>query len=197
MRRHLLLVCSFIFAGGCGCTSDVVAVSGRVTLDGQPLAGAVVTFQPLLDRGKTTATGSVGHTDSQGQFVLRLISPDRPALVTDRRAITNHPETVEWPEHSAWVGSVERLDLLQEMSSAGADDVAVTEALLQPPLPSRSTRVTIGGSSANGTCPQPGRLTCRASANRARARSPWRGGSSRSCVPQAIVTGTSSGSIHW
>ena len=26
-----------------------------------------------------------------------FIAPDRPARVTDRRAITNHPELVEWP----------------------------------------------------------------------------------------------------
>ena len=62
---------------------------------------------------------------------------DRAERATDRRAVTNHPETVEWPEHSAWVGSVERLDLLQAMSSAGADDVTITEALLQPPLLAR------------------------------------------------------------
>ena len=64
--------------------------------------------------------------DRSGRVATVMISPDRPALVTDRRAVTNHPETVEWPEHSAWVGSVERLDLLQAMSSAGADDVAMT-----------------------------------------------------------------------
>jgi hypothetical protein len=38
---------------------------------------------------------------------------------TGERPARGHepPETVEWPEHSAWVGSVERLDLLQAMSS--------------------------------------------------------------------------------
>jgi len=75
--------------------------------------------------------------DRSGRVATVMIAPDRPALVTDRRAITNHPETVEWPEHSAWVGSVERLELLQEMCSGGADDVAMTEALLQPPLLAR------------------------------------------------------------
>ena len=75
--------------------------------------------------------------DRSGRVATVMISPDRPARVTDRCAVTNHPETVEWPEHSAWVGSVERLDLLQAMSSAGADDVTMTEALLQPPLLAR------------------------------------------------------------
>jgi predicted choloylglycine hydrolase len=75
--------------------------------------------------------------DRSGRVATVMIAPDRPALATDRRAVTNHPETVEWPEHSAWVGSVERLDLLEAMSSAGADDVTVAQALLQPPLLAR------------------------------------------------------------
>ncbi len=57
--------------------------------------------------------------------------------------------------------------------------------------PSRMTSATAAGSSHVGTCPQPGSRTCRARGIRSRARLPWRGSSSRSRVPQAIVTGTS------
>jgi hypothetical protein len=87
-RTWLAAACCSLGAAGCGCTSDIVAVSGRVTLDGQPLAGAVVTFQPILDRGATTATGSVGRTDSEGRFVLRLISPDRPGAAVGEHTVT-------------------------------------------------------------------------------------------------------------
>lgn len=65
--------------GSVGCNGEVVPVSGRVTLDGKPLHNAVVTFQPM-GSGKsteTTTTGSVGRTDSEGRFVLRLVSPER------------------------------------------------------------------------------------------------------------------------
>jgi len=55
--------------------------------------------------------------------------------VTDRRATTNHPDTVEWPEHAAWVRSVERLEVLQQLATADADTVAA--AMLEPPLIAR------------------------------------------------------------
>jgi hypothetical protein len=69
-----------------GCSRDVVPVSGRVTKDGKPLADAVITFQPLANSktGRPAATGSVGRTDAEGRFALRLIDPDRlGALIGD------------------------------------------------------------------------------------------------------------------
>lgn len=75
----LAIVCAAIAAVFSGCHSDIVPVAGRVTLDGKPLAGAVVTFQPIRDSSAEppTATGSVGQTDANGRFVLRLVDPDR------------------------------------------------------------------------------------------------------------------------
>jgi len=73
-----------------GCRGEVVPVSGRVTLDGKPLANAVVTFQPL-GKGKlqkTSTTGSVGKTDSQGRFVLRLVSPSRRGAAVGDHIVT-------------------------------------------------------------------------------------------------------------
>jgi hypothetical protein len=55
-----------------GCGSDTAAyvpVSGAVTLDGKPLAGAGVSFEPKR-RGDPPARGSVGKTDENGQFEL-------------------------------------------------------------------------------------------------------------------------------
>jgi predicted choloylglycine hydrolase len=75
--------------------------------------------------------------DRAGRVATVMVAPDRPALVTDRRAVTNHPEAVEWPEHAAWVSSVERLELLRAQLAAGADDITMTEALLRPPLLAR------------------------------------------------------------
>ena len=73
--------------------------------------------------------------DRSGQVATVFVAPDRPAQVTDRRATTNHPDTVEWPEHAAWVRSVERLELLQQLATADADTVAA--AMLEPPLIAR------------------------------------------------------------
>jgi hypothetical protein len=44
---------------------------------------------------------------------------------------------VEWPEHSTWVRSVERLQLLERLAGAGADAAAMTAAMLAPPLLAR------------------------------------------------------------
>jgi len=73
-----------------GCHHDVVPVSGRVTLNGQPLAGAVVTFQPMADRNspRPPATGSVGHTDTQGRFSLRLIEPNQLGAAVGDHTVT-------------------------------------------------------------------------------------------------------------
>ena len=73
--------------------------------------------------------------DRSGAVATVFVAPDRPAQVTDRRATTNHPDTVEWPEHAAWVRSVERLEALQGLASADAD--TVTRAMLEPPLIAR------------------------------------------------------------
>ena len=52
----------------CGCDRDVVPISGRVTLSGKPLSGAVVTFQPIADQNppQPSATGSVGPPIPKG-----------------------------------------------------------------------------------------------------------------------------------
>jgi hypothetical protein len=73
-----------------GCNSDIVPVSGRVTLDGQPLANAVVTFQPIRDSSAEppTATGSVGQTDAEGRYVLRLVDPDIAGALVGEHVVT-------------------------------------------------------------------------------------------------------------
>lgn len=52
--------------GGCGARSTRVPVSGVVTLDGNPLAEAAVTFMP-----QAAGTLGVAVTDEGGRFVLR------------------------------------------------------------------------------------------------------------------------------
>ena len=49
-------------------------VHGTVTLDGQPLAGAIVTFEPV-EPGR----GSMAMTDAQGKYELIYIRDDKGA----------------------------------------------------------------------------------------------------------------------
>jgi hypothetical protein len=61
----VLVVVAVLFTAGCGGGGPSLGeVSGKVTLDGQPLAGALVEFQPAEGRG------SIGVTDAQGSYRL-------------------------------------------------------------------------------------------------------------------------------
>jgi hypothetical protein len=53
-------------------------VSGRITLDGQPVTGAQVVFVPQR-RGSDNEAGyySMGETDSDGRYSLRTLEKDR------------------------------------------------------------------------------------------------------------------------
>jgi hypothetical protein len=54
---------------GCGADGpELGLVSGRVTLDGQPLADARIEFQPTASGGSP----SYGRTDAQGKFTLHF-----------------------------------------------------------------------------------------------------------------------------
>jgi hypothetical protein len=74
---------------GCNVPTGIAQVSGVVLLDGRPLEGAVVTFQPR--RASLAAEkygGSVGHTDEAGRFTLRLIEPDAPGVAIGEHVVT-------------------------------------------------------------------------------------------------------------
>ncbi len=101
-RSWSIWACQLLALGACllaACSPappKVVAVSGRVTHSGQPLAGATVTFQPTLaDGGSASAVvGSVGRTNADGRFELRLVEPDVPGAVAGRHRVTISTATV-------------------------------------------------------------------------------------------------------
>ena len=81
---------------GCGGGSglDVAPVTGKVTLDKQPLANARVLFS------HTSMRESVGVTDDKGQYTLKsgpyasaLVGSHKVKITTAREAVTEHSET--------------------------------------------------------------------------------------------------------
>jgi hypothetical protein len=79
MRVRLLLSFVFVFLlitlQGCGGRS-YAPVSGTVTLDGKPVAKAVVTFIPLPDPGSKEAGDSAsGKTNEKGEYTLQTYTP--------------------------------------------------------------------------------------------------------------------------
>lgn len=65
MRTILLLAA--IMCLGCGKGLQVTAVTGKVTLNGEPLSAATVSFTPVTEGQGSNAVGS---TDSAGQYKL-------------------------------------------------------------------------------------------------------------------------------
>ncbi|MCA9089244.1 MAG: carboxypeptidase regulatory-like domain-containing protein [Planctomycetaceae bacterium] len=89
-----------VFATGCGSgvpsdRPDLATVTGTVTLDGQPLEGADVTFQP------ESARPSVGTTDSSGKYELiylndvkgAVVGPNRVMITTRRDGADDDPSS--------------------------------------------------------------------------------------------------------
>jgi len=64
MRSYLPIAITAVLLAGCG-SDGLVPVKGRVLLDGQPLDGAAVLFEP--EGGGVPATGV---TDASGGFTL-------------------------------------------------------------------------------------------------------------------------------
>jgi predicted small lipoprotein YifL len=63
---------TLVFLTGCGSRGpQMFPVSGTVTLDGKPVAGASVMFSP-----ETNGTPAAGTTDEQGYFTLRTVNRD-------------------------------------------------------------------------------------------------------------------------
>jgi len=76
--------------GGCGkAPYKVVPVSGKVTLDGNPVPKLGVFFQPVvLDSSTDPRPGSVGRTNEQGDYELTVPDPSglkKGALVGKHR----------------------------------------------------------------------------------------------------------------
>ncbi len=95
MTRHVLwFVCSVaVGMVGCGKGPSLAPVSGRVTMDGMPLADAHITFQPVGDpQNPYPGPASYGVTDSQGNYTLRLIDSDRPGAIVGKHQVTITPK---------------------------------------------------------------------------------------------------------
>lgn len=64
------LVAALVGLTGCGGGPKYAAVSGRVTLNNQPLEGVRVDFQPIATTKEPVGPGSTGITDEDGRYTL-------------------------------------------------------------------------------------------------------------------------------
>jgi hypothetical protein len=70
-----------------GCGGGTAGVSGVVTLDGQPLEGATVSFTPASGDGGGIG-GSYGKTDAQGRYTLKTVNGDRAGAAIGKHKVT-------------------------------------------------------------------------------------------------------------
>jgi hypothetical protein len=71
-----------LVVAGCGASDYPLApVAGSVTLDGEPLSGAVVNFQPIAAGDAPLGPGSVGRTDAAGSYRLATVAGEPGAWV--------------------------------------------------------------------------------------------------------------------
>ena len=94
------LALGVLWGAGCGPpTYKLAPVSGRVTLNGNPLEGAYVSFQPRGERGNDfPGPASSGKTDADGRFVLAPVGSPQPgreigALVGRHRVLIRKGQT--------------------------------------------------------------------------------------------------------
>jgi hypothetical protein len=94
--RFMLLGCVLLFAvlvAGCG-KGKTLKTSGRVTLDGQPVEGALVRFVPVDPAKGSLASGVTG---SDGRFRLTTHNPNDGALPGDYIVLITYEESQAAP----------------------------------------------------------------------------------------------------
>lgn len=78
---------------GCGPPPPAFApATGRVTLDGRPLAGVVVRFFPDPDAHGRAGPVAMGETDDDGRFELNSVTGVRGVVVATHRVTVAEPE---------------------------------------------------------------------------------------------------------
>jgi hypothetical protein len=81
--RCLALALASLLIVGCGSGSDLAKVKGKVTLGGQPLEDATVTFQPTSEGGAPSA----GQTDAKGRYTL-MFTFDTPGVQPGEHSVS-------------------------------------------------------------------------------------------------------------
>jgi hypothetical protein len=86
MRFRIMFLGCVLLIAGCG--SSPVPVTGQVKLNGKPLADADVAFIPDKETAAAGAgAGSVGKTDANGNFTLRMAQKDVPGAIPGKYTV--------------------------------------------------------------------------------------------------------------
>jgi hypothetical protein len=93
MRTHTLLLLSACLVLGCGRSSGLAPVRGKITLNGRPLPNARISFQPIERGSVAPGVGSFAQADENGEYDLAPIDgKGRGALIGKNRVEISAPE---------------------------------------------------------------------------------------------------------
>ncbi len=77
-----------LFAGCSKEPYETAPVSGRITLNGKPVANVAITFQPVAPEGNINpGPGSHGRTDADGRYTLKLIGKETSGAVVGKHKV--------------------------------------------------------------------------------------------------------------
>jgi hypothetical protein len=79
MRKCSLGLFVIVLIIGCGGNTRSSPVSGAVTMDGVPLANAMVSFQPI-GKELNSGPGSFGKTNDRGEYSLAVVGGGNGAV---------------------------------------------------------------------------------------------------------------------
>src|SRR3954466_6816249 len=85
-KRATLLVAAVLMSTGCTQRIKSVPVSGRVMLNGAPLADVAINFSPVT--GGDQAYAAYGKTDKDGRYTLKLVENGQPGATSGKNRVT-------------------------------------------------------------------------------------------------------------
>jgi hypothetical protein len=86
MRWLRLSALCLLLASCSGSNHKTAPVSGRVTLNGQPLDNAGIIFQPVTASGEA-GPSSGGFTDTDGRYSLKIVGTDTRGAVVGKHKV--------------------------------------------------------------------------------------------------------------
>ena len=76
-----------LLLAGCGGKSPFAPVAGVVRLNGKPLAGAAVSFEPVISDKATYGPGSFAITDGDGRFQLKVSAEKKSGALIGKHTV--------------------------------------------------------------------------------------------------------------
>ena len=128
-----VVFCVIALAGGCSSHPETGQVTGKVTIDGQPMTYGRVQFAPIATQDQLeVGKPAFGYIQSDGGYRLSTYGNDDGALVGQHRVIILNKSETEQAKAASKSGKLPSFDLLRVPNLRV--DVAAGENTIDIPL---------------------------------------------------------------